>query len=171
MKVSKRIKKQFLKQLNKEIQLKYYPGQNEIFFKEWNEDVSVAWIKKIESSQKQLDRIKKIKFSHENEEKDFNQYNQEKYTQILREEQDLESNDSDSVKLNEEQQLINSEPFFKKKPRAKIVLRQSSINEFLVQQSSEQVIAELGFMNQQDQRRINRDHGRNSFFTAQRRDD
>jgi hypothetical protein len=50
--------------------------------------------------------MKKIKFSHENEEKDFNQYNQEKYTRILREGHHSEeglpmnissSDDSDSV--------------------------------------------------------------------------
>ena len=40
--------------------------------------------------------MKRIKFSHDNEEKDFNQYNKEKYAQVHRKEQDPDS-DLESV--------------------------------------------------------------------------
>ena len=49
-KTTKRIKKQFLKELNNEIKMQFLTGDNEAFFKEWNDDVSNIWIKRIESS-------------------------------------------------------------------------------------------------------------------------
>ena len=55
------------------------------FFKEWNDEVSDIWIRRIKNTQQQLDSMKRVKFTHQLEETDFNEYNKKKYTEILRE--------------------------------------------------------------------------------------
>ena len=138
---SKKIKKLFLKDLNKKLQsLCIFPEKKETFFKEWNDEVSIAWIKDIEASQKQLEQMKRIKFTYKNEETDFNSHNHQKYTQIIKEESDSQEEnrlheqsglDSDSSSDLDKQQQINQQPFFRQKPKTKIILRQQRINEFL----------------------------------------
>lgn len=76
--------------------------------------MSLAWIKKIESTQRQLDSIKRIKFSHESEEKDYNQYSREKYTSILREDSS-DSDDSDSMDPREERHPDSNQLFFQRR--------------------------------------------------------
>ena len=55
------------------------------FFKEWNDEVSDIWIRRIKNTQQQLDSMKRVKFTHQLEEKDFNEYKKKKYTEIIRE--------------------------------------------------------------------------------------
>jgi len=93
------LRKQFLKQINREVQQKFLQGSNESFFKEWDDEVSNIWIKRIESAQQALNNMKKVKFTLQDKEIDFNEYSNQKYTQILRDCDDTESEESDESQI------------------------------------------------------------------------
>ena len=61
---SKRAKKQFLKQINRQIQHKTLEANNGQAFEDWNDQVASLWMKKISETHKQLEMFKKIKVTH-----------------------------------------------------------------------------------------------------------
>jgi hypothetical protein len=61
---SKRAKKQFLKQINRQIQDKTLEANNGQAFEDWNDQVASLWMKKISETHKQLEMFKKIKVTH-----------------------------------------------------------------------------------------------------------
>ena len=73
-KASKRVKKQFLKQINRQIEKKTLEANNGQVFEEWDHQVSLLWIKKISETQQQLEQLKRIKFTHQNGEEDYNEH-------------------------------------------------------------------------------------------------
>ena len=88
-----------MKQINREVQQKFLQGSNESFFKEWDDEVSNIWIKRIESAQQALNNMKKVKFTLQDKEIDFNEYSNQKYTQILRDCDDTVSEESDESQI------------------------------------------------------------------------
>ena len=73
-KASKRVKKQFLKQINRQIEKKTLEANNGQVFEEWDYQVSSLWVKKISETQNQLEQLKRIKFTHPNGEHDYNEH-------------------------------------------------------------------------------------------------
>ena len=73
-KASKRVKKQFLKQINRQILNKTLEANNGQVFEEWDHQVSSLWVKKISETQNQLEQLKRIKFIHPNGEEDYNEH-------------------------------------------------------------------------------------------------
>ena len=73
-KASKRVKKQFLKQINRQIQKKTLEANNGQVFEEWDHQVSSLWVKKISETQNQLEQLKRIKFTNPNGEEDYNEH-------------------------------------------------------------------------------------------------
>jgi hypothetical protein len=73
-KASKRVKKQFLKQINRQIQNKTLEANNGQVFEEWDHQVSSLWVKKISETQNQLEQLKRIKFTYPNGEEDYNEH-------------------------------------------------------------------------------------------------
>ena len=73
-KASRRVKKQFLKQINRQIQKKTLEINNGQVFEEWDHQVSSLWVKKISETQNQLEQLKRIKFTNPNGEEDYNEH-------------------------------------------------------------------------------------------------
>ena len=78
-KASRRVKKQFLKQINRQIEKKTLEANNGQVFEEWNDHVSSLWVKKISETQNQLEQLKRIKFTNPNGEEDYNEHQKKKY--------------------------------------------------------------------------------------------